>query len=136
MRVHDLVPTEVWQRRFEQINAFEHLLADEGTTILKFYLHISKDEQKKRLQQRLDDPQKHWKFNPEDLEERTRWGEYMQAYEDVLSKTSTAWAPWYIVPANKKWYRNIVVATTIIKTLEALKMQWPETKDLSKIVVK
>ncbi|MCL5996033.1 MAG: polyphosphate kinase 2 family protein [Chloroflexi bacterium] len=136
VRVHDLVPTEVWQRRFEQINAFERLLADEGTTILKFYLHINKDEQKKRLQQRLDDPQKRWKFNPEDLKERTRWSEYMQAYEDALSKTSTAWAPWYIVPANKKWYRNIVVATTIIKTLEELNMQWPETKDFSKIAVR
>ena len=136
VRVHNLVPHEEWSKRYDQINAFEELLAQEGTTILKFFLYISKDEQKKRLQARLDDPTKHWKFNAADLKERERWDEYMQAYEDALSKTSTDWAPWYIVPANTKWYRNLVVATTIINTLEGLHMQYPQpAEDLSKIKV-
>ncbi len=125
VRVHGLVPKAVWSKRFEHINAFEKMLADEGTTIIKFYLHIDRDEQKKRLQARLDDPAKNWKFNPADLAERARWDEYTAAYEDVLSKTSTDWAPWYIVPANRKWYRNLVVATTIINTLQKLDIQLP-----------
>jgi PPK2 family polyphosphate:nucleotide phosphotransferase len=137
VRVHELVPPEVWSRRYEHINAFEKLLADEGTTILKFYLHISLDEQKERLQARLDDPDKHWKFNIGDLAERARWPEYVRAYEDVLSKTSTEWAPWYIIPANRKWYRNLVVASTIIETLESLEMRFPESEDdLSGVVIK
>jgi PPK2 family polyphosphate:nucleotide phosphotransferase len=105
VRVHNLVPVEVWQRRYEQINAFEAMLADEGTTILKFFLHISKEEQKKRLQDRLTDPEKQWKFSRGDLAERQHWDRYMEAYEVMLSKTSTAQAPWYIVPANRKWLR-------------------------------
>ncbi len=137
VRVHELVPPEVWGRRYEHINAFEKLLADEGTTILKFYLHINLDEQKARLQARLDDPDKHWKFSVGDLAERARWPEYVRAYEDVLSKTSTEWAPWYIVPANRKWYRNLVVASTIIETLESLEMRFPESEDdLSGVVIK
>lgn len=136
VRVHNLVPHEEWSKRYDQINAFEEMLAQEGTTILKFFLYISKDEQKKRLQARLDDPTKHWKFNIADLKERERWGEYMQAYEDALSRTSTDWAPWYIVPANIKWYRNLVVATTIINTLEGLHMRYPDPLgDISKINV-
>ena len=128
VRVHKLVPEEVWQRRYQQINNFEKLLAEEGTTILKFYLHISADEQKERLRARLEDPTKHWKFHPNDLEERQLWKAYMQAYEDALEKTSTKYAPWYIVPANKKWYRDLVVASVILETLKDLKMDYPQPK--------
>ncbi len=136
VRVHKLVPDEIWKRRYEQIRDFERMLAEEGTTILKFYLHIDRAEQKKRLQSRLDDPTKHWKFNEEDIHERKLWDEYMQAYEAVLSKTSTDWAPWYIVPANHKWYRNLVVARVIVDALADLKMSYPEAQqDLEKIVV-
>ncbi|MGC9398010.1 MAG: polyphosphate kinase 2 family protein [Anaerolineae bacterium] len=126
VRVHNLVPPEVWSRRYHHINEFERLLADEGTTILKFYLHIDQAEQRERLQARLDHPHKHWKFNPGDLEERKLWPQYIAAYEDVLSKTSTDWAPWYIIPANRKWYRNLVISTLIIQTLESLNMQFPK----------
>ncbi|MCE7986362.1 MAG: polyphosphate kinase 2 family protein [Caldilinea sp. CFX5] len=125
VRVHNLVPETVWRRRYEQINAFEKLLAEEGTTILKFYLHIDLDEQKERLQARLDDPAKRWKFAKGDLEERKRWPQYMQAYEEMLSKTSTAWAPWYIIPANRKWYRNLIISQIIVETLEGLAMSYP-----------
>jgi PPK2 family polyphosphate:nucleotide phosphotransferase len=126
VRVHGLAPPETWGRRYDHINDFERMLADEGTTILKFYLHISREEQKKRLQDRLDRPDKRWKFNPGDLQERALWDEYMRAYEAVLSKTSTAWAPWYIVPANREWYRNLVISTVIVQTLEALSMRYPQ----------
>jgi len=136
VRVHNLVPRKVWERRFDHINEFERLLADEGTTILKFYLHIDLDEQKERLQSRLDRPDKHWKFNPADLEERKLWPEYMKAYEDVLNRTSTPWAPWFIVPANRKWYRNLVVSRIIVDYLEKLDMDYPESEfDPSKIVI-
>jgi polyphosphate kinase 2 (PPK2 family) len=112
------------------------LLAENGTTILKFFLHISKDEQKERLQARLDDPTKHWKFNLGDLEERKLWDDYRQAYEDALNKTSTEHAPWYIVPANRKWYRDLVISSVLVETLEGLKMQYPTSKDnLDGIVV-
>lgn len=126
VRIHNLAPEDVWKKRFDHINAFESILADEGVTILKFFLYINKDEQKERFQARLDDPTKHWKFNPGDLKERERWPEYIQAYEDVLSKTSTKCAPWYVIPSNRKWYRNLVVAETIIKTLEGFDMKYPE----------
>jgi len=126
VRVHSLVPEEVWSKRYDHINAFERTLADEGTTILKFFLHIDLDEQRERFQARLDEPHKHWKFNPGDLEERKLWPEYMRAYEDAISRTSTEWAPWYVVPANRKWYRNLVVGTVIIETLEGLDMRYPE----------
>lgn len=129
VRVLSLVPEERWSRRYDHINAFERLLADEGTTILKFYLHISPDEQKERLQARLDDDTKHWKFNKGDLEHRALWDDYMKAYEIALSRTSADHAPWYVVPANRKWYRNIVVAKTIIDTLEALSMRYPEPEE-------
>ncbi len=125
VRVHGLVPAEVWKKRFEQINAFEHMLAEEGTTILKFYLHISPAEQKKRLLARLKDETKQWKYNPADLKERESWTMYMRAYEDVLSKTSTAYAPWYVVPSDRKWYRDWVVATTLVKALVDLEMKYP-----------
>ena len=129
VRVHKLVPAEVWKQRFDQINAFEQMLAENGTTILKFYLHIDKDEQKRRLQARLDDPSKHWKFRLGDLEERKLWPEYMQAYEDALNKTSTEAAPWYVVPANHKWYRDLVISSVLIDTLEGLKMKFPESEE-------
>jgi len=126
VRVHNLVPEDVWSKRYRHINEFERMLAEEGTTILKFFLHIDPDEQRARLQARLDEPAKHWKFNPADLKERKRWPEYIRAYQDALSQTSTEWAPWIIVPANRKWYRNLVVGTTIVETLEALNMRYPE----------
>ncbi len=126
VRVHNLVPRDVWERRFDQINAFEHMLADEGTTIVKFFLHISKKEQRERLQDRLDEPDKRWKFNVGDLKERALWDDYMAAYEDVLSKTSTEWAPWYLVPSDRKWYRNLVIGTTLVAALRDLDMHYPE----------
>jgi PPK2 family polyphosphate:nucleotide phosphotransferase len=125
VRVHKLVPDEVWQKRYDQINAFEQTLSAEGTTILKFYLHITPEEQKQRLLDRIDDPRKHWKFNPGDLEERKLWGDYMKAYEDMLEKTSTETAPWILVPANHNWYRNLIVAETLVKTLKELNPQYP-----------
>jgi PPK2 family polyphosphate:nucleotide phosphotransferase len=129
VRVHNLVPPEVWGARFEQINEFERELAENGTTILKFYLHIDMDEQKERLQARLDDPTKHWKFHLGDLKERKHWPDYMKAYEDVLSKTSTEYAPWYIVPANRKWFRDLVISSVLVETLEGLKMKYPASKE-------
>jgi PPK2 family polyphosphate:nucleotide phosphotransferase len=136
VRVHALVPESVWKRRYDQINAFEKILSEEGTLILKFYLHIDRDEQKKRLRSRLDDDTKHWKFSSADLKERQLWDEYMKAYEDVLSKTSTDYAPWYIVPANHKRYRNLVVASIIDKTLAGLKMEYPPAEPgLDKVVI-
>jgi len=126
VRVHNLAPKEVWSKRYDHINGFERMLVDEGTTILKFFLHIDLDEQKERLQARLDEPNKRWKFNPDDLEERKLWPKYVKAYEDAISKTSTSWAPWYIVPANRKWYRNLVVGTVVIEALEDLNMRHPE----------
>jgi PPK2 family polyphosphate:nucleotide phosphotransferase len=134
VRVHQMVPPSVWRERFDQINRFEKLLTDLGTTILKFYLHIDKDEQKRRLQARLDDGEKTWKFTPADLAERKHWDEYQEAYEEALTRTSTEWAPWTIVPANKKWYRNLVVARAIVKKLEEMDPKPPKsTVDVSKI---
>jgi PPK2 family polyphosphate:nucleotide phosphotransferase len=136
VRVHNLVPKKVWRQRFVQINHFEELLADSGTTVLKFFLHISKDEQKKRLESRLTDPQKQWKFNVEDLKERERWDDYMAAYEDALTKCNTKYAPWHIVPANHKWYRNLVITRAILDAMEALDLKYPEPKDdLSKVEI-
>lgn len=129
VRVHNLVPPNVWKKRFDQINQFERLLAENGTTILKFYLHIDMEEQKERLQARLDEPDKRWKFSLGDLEERKLWPDYMQAYEDVLSKTSSEYAPWYIVPANRKWYRDLVISSVLVGTLESLKMEFPQPED-------
>jgi len=129
VRVHNLVPPAVWGRRYAHVNDFERMLAKEGTAILKFFLHISLDEQKERLQARLDEPHKRWKFHLGDLDERKLWPEYTRAYEDVLSKTSTEQAPWYIVPANRKWYRNLVVATVLVETLEGLDMSYPQPEE-------
>lgn len=134
VRVHELVPRDVWRLRYEQINAFERMLAENGTIILKFFLHISKGEQRKRLQDRLDDPTKRWKFQHGDLEERKLWADYTKAYEDVLSKTSTSWAPWWVIPANAKWYRNHLVGRIIEDALDGLKMEYPQP-DVSKEVI-
>lgn len=136
VRVHGLVPEDVWSRRYEQINAFERLLAEEGTIILKFFLHISKDEQKARLQARLDDATKQWKFSLGDLKERKRWLDYQKAYEDVFSKTSSEYAPWYIVPSDRKWFRNLVVGSALVERLNELKMSYPAPEaDLSQVVI-
>jgi len=135
VRVHNLVPKPVWKQRYAQIRAFEEMLAAEGCVILKFFLHITKDEQRKRLQARLDDPHKRWKFQHGDLAERELWSDYRKAYEAALSKTSTSEAPWYIVPANQKWYRDYVVGQTIVDTMDALKLKYPEP-NLSDVVIK
>ncbi len=125
VRVLGLVDEERWRRRYDHLVAFERLLHDEGTAIVKFFLHISKEEQRRRLQARLDDPTKHWKFNPADLEARARWDDYQAAYAEALSRTSTPYAPWYVVPADRKWYRNLVVAAVLVGTLEALDPRYP-----------
>lgn len=136
VRVRNLVPKQVWQKRYDHINHFEQLLTDNGVAILKFYLHISKDEQKERLQARLDEPDKRWKFNPTDLDTRVQWDDYLHAFEDVFEKCSPRHAPWHIVPANKKWYRNLVISQTIVETLEGLDMKYPDpVANLDKIVI-
>ena len=136
VRVHNLVTEGMWRRRYAQINSFEKMLVEEGTTILKFYLHVTKDEQKERLQERLDDPRKRWKFNPADLKERALWDDYVRAYQEAISETSTRWAPWYVIPANHNWYRNLTMASIIVRALEDLKCKYPEpVEDLDKIVI-
>jgi PPK2 family polyphosphate:nucleotide phosphotransferase len=136
VRVKGLVPEKVWRPRYEIINDFERTLTAGGITVLKFFLHISKDEQRKRLQARLDDPDKRWKFSSSDIKERAFWDAYQAAFEDALNHCSTAHAPWYVVPANKKWYRNLVVARTIADTLEAMYPQYPPAeKGLEKITI-
>jgi PPK2 family polyphosphate:nucleotide phosphotransferase len=136
VRVHDIAPKRIWSRRYDQINAFERLLVEEGTTILKFFLYIDRDEQRKRFQTRLDDPKKRWKFRLGDLEERARWDAYIAAYEDALSRCSTAEAPWYVIPANRNWFRNLAVADILADTLDDLDPRYPEpTEDLSGVVV-
>jgi PPK2 family polyphosphate:nucleotide phosphotransferase len=125
VRVHGLVPKAVWSKRYDQINAFERGLAENGVRILKFFLHISKEEQKKRLEARLADPSKRWKFSLRDVEERERWDSYMAAYEDALTKCSTPWAPWYVIPSDKKWFRNLAVSSILVDSLERLKMRFP-----------
>jgi PPK2 family polyphosphate:nucleotide phosphotransferase len=134
VRVRGLVPESDWQKRYAQINDFERMLTETGTLLLKFFLHISKDEQRKRLQERVDDPTKRWKFQHGDLEERKLWSEYERAYEEALMKCSTAYAPWHVVPANQKWYRNYVVSSIVVDTLKRLKMKYPQP-DLSNVVV-
>ncbi|HEV3202832.1 MAG TPA: polyphosphate kinase 2 family protein [Gemmataceae bacterium] len=137
VRVHELVPKKVWRTRYRQINQFEKIMVDNGTAILKFFLHISKAEQKKRLEERLKDPTRHWKFSLKDVEERSYWSKYRKAYETALTKCSTEWAPWHIVPANKKWYRNLLVAKTIVQTLRGFHTEYPQPSvDISKIVIK
>jgi PPK2 family polyphosphate:nucleotide phosphotransferase len=134
VRVHELVPKSVWKKRYDQIRCFEQMLVEEGTVILKFFLHISREEQRARLQARVDDPKKRWKFQHADLEERELWDDYQEAYEDAISRTSTEGAPWYIVPANQKWYRNYVVGTTVARAMESLHLRYPKI-ELPEIVV-
>ena len=129
VRVHNYVPEQRWSRRYGHINAFEQLLADEGTTILKFFLHISKDEQRERLQDRLDEPHKNWKFDSCDLKERKHWDEYQEAFRVMLEKTSTEDAPWYVIPADRKWFRNRLISQVLVDTLEGLDMSVPEAED-------
>jgi len=128
VRVHELVPKSQWSKRYDQINAFEHELADNGTRIVKFFLHISKAEQKKRILERLEDPRKRWKFSPSDLEERKRWDDYMAAYQEAIRRCNTPWAPWFVIPANRNWYRNAVVSQIVLETLEDMKPKLPAPK--------
>ena len=127
-RVHELVPEKVWRARYRQINDFEEMLAETGTTVVKFYLHISPDEQKNRLEARLADPDKHWKFNVADLAERKLWDNYQAAYEDAINECSTEFAPWNIVPANHKWARDIAIAERVNAVLETMNPHYPEIK--------
>jgi PPK2 family polyphosphate:nucleotide phosphotransferase len=136
VRVDELVPESVWRPRYVHINNFERNLFDAGTTIMKFYLHISKEEQRERFQERVDIGSKNWKFSFEDLEKRKQWDDYMAAYEEMLEQTSTEYAPWYIIPANQNWYRNLAIERIIVETLGDLNPQYPINKtDLSSVVV-
>jgi PPK2 family polyphosphate:nucleotide phosphotransferase len=125
VRVRQLVPKARWSRRYEQINAFERLLAEEGTTIVKCFLHVSKEEQRERLQARLDDPDKRWKFKLGDLAERKLWDDYQAAYQDALSRCSTSWAPWYVIPSDRKWFRNLAVSEILGDVIEELDPRYP-----------
>ena len=135
VRVKQLVPEEVWRKRYHVINEFEQMLALNNIIVIKFFLHISKDEQKRRLESRLENPDKRWKFSINDVNERKLWDDYQQAYEDALNNCSTAYAPWYVVPANKKWYRNLVIARAIADTLEAMNPQYPAAQELGNITI-
>ncbi len=137
VRVHDLAPGTSWTQRFEQINNFEKLLAQTGTRILKCFLHISRQEQRERLQARIDTPQNHWKVNLRDHEERKFWDQYHEAYNDAITHTNTEYAPWYIVPADRKWYRKLVISELLLATLQEMNPQYPEPKsDYAGLVVK
>ena len=136
VRVHNIVPESVWRPRYEQINQFERLLVDTGTTVLKFYLHISKEEQRQRFQERLDDPQKQWKFSLEDVEKRRFWEDYMAAYGEMLTRCTTVAAPWHVIPADQKWYRNLAIARVIVGTLRGMNPRFPApADDLAGVVV-
>lgn len=135
VRVEDIVPKNIWEPRFEQINQFEALLHATGTRVLKFYLHISKDEQKERFQDRLDVPEKHWKFDQEDLRKRAQWNDYMKAFDDVLERCSTDHAPWHAIPADRKWYRNLAIMRTITDALDDMNPQYPSAGDVSQFVI-
>jgi PPK2 family polyphosphate:nucleotide phosphotransferase len=130
VRVKNIVPEKVWRERYELINSFERQLTHGSTTVIKFFLHMSKDEQAKRLQARLDDPSKHWKFNAGDLTERGLWDDYQQAYQEAIEMTSTETAPWYVIPADRKWYRNWAVGKVIAETLEKMDPQYPAPEDV------
>ncbi|MCU0511118.1 MAG: polyphosphate kinase 2 family protein [Anaerolineae bacterium] len=136
VRVNHLVPEKVWRKRYEHINHFEQALSDAGTRILKFFLHISKDEQRERLQERLADPAKHWKFSTGDLPVREKWDEYMQAYSDAIHHCHRDHAPWHIVPANRKWYRNYVVMRAVVEQLREMSPQYPAAEaGLAQVVI-
>ena len=125
--VKNILPPEIWQKRYDHLVNFEQMLADEETLILKFFLRISKDEQRARFQKRIDRPDKRWKFNPADLEDRARWDEFMAAYEEVITRTNKPHAPWFVIPANRKWHRNLAIADTVGNALESLAMSFPES---------
>ena len=136
VRVHRLVAKEVWSKRYRQINDFERMLTENGVTILKFFLHISKEEQKKRFEARIHDPARNWKLSLPDFEERLHWKDYTEAYEEVLRKCSTSWAPWYVIPADRKWLRNHVVAELTVRALEGMNLKYPApTVDMSQVVL-
>ncbi len=136
VRAKQLVPKKVWEQRYEMINQFEEILARSGTRIIKFYLHISKDEQKERLQARLDQPDKRWKFSIGDLDDRARWDDYQRAFEDAINRCSTDYAPWYVIPANHKWARDVIVARAVLKTLEDMNPRFPpEEPGLDEVVI-
>lgn len=136
VRVHNLVEPQRWQKRYEHIRGFEKLLTDEGTTIVKLFLHLSKAEQKQRLQSRLDEADKHWKFSKSDLAEREHWDAYQEAFTAMLQETSTEKAPWYVIPADRKWFRNLLVSRIMVSTLESLSMSYPEAEaHLENIVI-
>jgi PPK2 family polyphosphate:nucleotide phosphotransferase len=130
VRVHDLVPKERWEKRYDQINAFEKVLTDEGTLILKFFIHLDQEEQLERFRARLDDPTKRWKFRAGDLDERALWGDYMAAYEDALRRCSTDNAPWFAIPGNRKWFRDLAIARIVADAIEALDPQYPIRDDI------
>jgi PPK2 family polyphosphate:nucleotide phosphotransferase len=129
VRVHELVPRSLWKERYDHIADFEELLAEHGTIVLKYFLHISKQEQKKRLLERESDPKAAWKLNANDWKEREYWDEYTEAYEDAISKTAAPHAPWTIVPADAKWYRNLVIAESVVEALRARRADWKKTLD-------
>ncbi|NNC88842.1 MAG: polyphosphate kinase 2 family protein [Akkermansiaceae bacterium] len=136
VRVKKIFEPKVWKRRYQHVLDFERMLAEEGTVIVKFFLHISKEEQRRRLEARLVNPAKHWKFNPDDLADRALWGEFMEAYEDLIERTSQKHAPWYIIPADRKWYRNLCVARIMVDTLRSLDMKYPKIGwDPSKVTI-
>ncbi|MEO6350361.1 MAG: polyphosphate kinase 2 family protein [Candidatus Limnocylindrales bacterium] len=130
VRVHEFVPKSVWKGRYELIREFEEMLTATGTTIVKFFLFIDREEQRERLQERYDNPKKRWKFSMGDIEERKRWDDYMDAYEDVLSKTSTSDSPWYVIPSNRNWFRDLAISTILAETIDDLKPDYPAPEDL------
>jgi len=137
VRIRNLVPKRVWEERFDEINTFEQILNHNGTRVIKFYLNIDKKQQRERLQARVDNPEKHWKFNVADLDERKIWPKYMHAYEDVMDKCSTAIAPWFCIPANEKWSRDLIIATIIRDTLKDMRPKIPAPEaDYTGLVIK
>ncbi len=136
VRVDGLAPEAVWQARYEQINQFERLLTDTGTVVLKFFLHISKEEQRERFAARLTDPRKNWKFDPGDLKKREQWDDYMAAYEAALNHCTTSWAPWHVIPSDRKWYRNLAIARVLVTTLAEMDPRFPAPRtDLSQVTI-
>jgi len=135
-RVHRLVPKEIWEKRYRHINEFEHMLHANGVTILKFFLHISKEEQKQRFLARMKDPTRNWKLSLPDFEERKHWDDYTEAYQDALAKCSTTWAPWHIIPSDHKWFRNHLIAKLIVSALDSMKLKYPPPSvDVSKVAL-
>jgi len=135
VRVDNIVPESVWRPRYDRINEFEQLLVESGSTILKFYLHISKKEQKERFEERLADPTRHWKFDVGDLRKRQQWDDYIDAFEETLTRCTTKHAPWYVIPADQKWYRNLAITRVIVDTLKQMDPQFPAAADLSGITI-